>query len=213
VLQTQSGIMLRLRNETAEHHKRAESKPLEHALVKGAISRAQFAAFLAQRYAVHQSLDAHARRICGHDTRLADLIPDDLYQTPRLAADLAYLSVEASTIAPQPAVVRLIADIDSAARELPASVLGAYYVFEGSKNGSRFISRAVRPALGLMGPGGWSYLDPHGADQPALWAAFKARMDAIEFTEAEQSAMVALACRTFDRIAELDDEVWAAQAH
>lgn len=209
VLQTQSNIMLRLRNDTTEHHKRAESNPLERALVKGAISRAQFAAYLSQRYLIHRDLDAHIKRLTAHDDRLATIVPDELYQTPRLAADLTCFGVNLAAISPAPAASRLIADIDAAARELPASTLGAFYVFEGSKNGARYICRAVRPALNLS-VAGTSYLDPHGEQQPVLWAAFKARMDAVDFTEAEQSSMVALACCTFDRIAEIDEQLWSS---
>lgn len=201
-------LMERLRAETSEHHKRAESKPLERALVKGAISRATYVEYLSQRLHIHESLDLAVRNLCATDSRLGDLIADDLYQLPRLRADLNCVAFGNGVASPRPAVLRLIDDIESARKACATAVLGAYYVFEGSKNGARFISRAVRPALGLLGPDGWSYLDPHGGQQPLLWASFKARMDAVAFSKPEMDSIVTLAAKTFDRVAELDDEMW-----
>ncbi|MFN0135574.1 MAG: biliverdin-producing heme oxygenase [Phycisphaerae bacterium] len=212
MLQSATGIMARLKNDTLEHHKRAESKPLERALVRGAISRELYCDYLTQRLHIHEALDAAVRRLCETDSRLGELMSSELYQTPRLRDDLRSLGVDATARSPHAATVRLIADLDSSRTACATSLLGAYYVFEGSKNGARFISRALRPALGLMGPTGWSYLDPHAEQQSMLWGAFKQRVDAIEFTEVEMNAMVALAAKTFDRIGELDDEIWGAHA-
>lgn len=200
-------IMMKLREQTREHHQRAESSALEKALVSGRISRETFAECLGQRHVVHCVLDACVRAVCAADPRLADLVPEELFQEANLRADLEFLGIDPQRIAPRPAATELAADIRSTSQRSPAAVLGHYYVFEGSKNGARYIARAVGAALGLRDGAGLRYLDPHGERQRELWAAFKRRMNAVEFTLAEQAGMIAAAQRTFDLVMRLDEEI------
>jgi len=85
-----------------------------------------------------------------------------------------------------------------------------YYVFEGSKNGARYLVKRVAATYDLKPGPGLLYLDPHGEQQPALWAQYKARMDAAGFSPQDQDAIVAAAQQTFDLVAEVDDQVQAA---
>ena len=58
-----TGIMGRLKAETAEQHAIAESKPLEVALVAGSIDHDQYKQYLAQRWLIHRELEAATDRV------------------------------------------------------------------------------------------------------------------------------------------------------
>ncbi|NBT90776.1 MAG: hypothetical protein EBT50_08125, partial [Verrucomicrobia bacterium] len=99
---------------------------------------------------------------------------------------------------------RLVAEIKSAPS--PATLMGIYYVFEGSKNGARYIAKALAGRARITA---LKYLDPHGEAQRGLWMKFRADMDAIAWTPAEQDSMVKSAQATFTSISSLDDEIHA----
>jgi heme oxygenase len=203
-----AGIMGRLKAETAEQHAVAESKPLEAALIGGSIDHGQYKQYLAQRWVIHRELEAAADRALAQDARLASLGLPGLYQTANLEADLAHLGVDVSTIAPMAGSEALLALIRGADSSAP--LMGIYYVFEGSKNGARFIARSLAKAWGKKDLEGLKYLDPHGEAQRGLWMKFRQDMNAIDWSAEEQDSMVKAAQVTFDAISALDDEIHAA---
>jgi len=194
------GIMARLKAGTAAQHAVAESKPLEAALIEGSIGRAQYEKYLSQRWLIHRELEAATDRALRTDNRLASLGLPSLYQTKNLEADLAHLQSNLKSIRPLPGATNLIQEIQKAA---PATLMGIYYVFEGSKNGARYISKSLAKA----GQTALRYLDPHGEQQRPLWMKFRADMDSISWTPTEQDQMVKAAQATFDAISSLDDAI------
>ncbi len=202
-------IMSRLRDETMAQHKRAESRPLEQALLAGTLPRPVYLRYLVQRYFIHQALEAHIERLIEKNPALASLIPANLLQLDNIQADLQHFGLTIRTERPGRAAQELISAMSRFARELPMSILGFYYVFEGSKNGARFIARSVRRSFNLAEDGtGTRYLDPHGVEQRNLWAAFKERMDRLSLSDAEADAIVEAAKVTFDLVSSLDDELY-----
>jgi len=194
------GIMARLKAGTAAQHAVAESKPLEAALIEGSIGRAQYEKYLSQRWLIHRELEAATDRALRTDNRLVSLGLPSLYQTQNLEADLAHLQSSLESIRPLPGATNLIQEIQKAA---PATLMGIYYVFEGSKNGARYISKS----LAKSGQTALRYLDPHGEEQRPLWMKFRSDMDAISWTPTEQDQMVKAAQATFDAISSLDDAI------
>jgi heme oxygenase len=194
------GIMARLKAGTAAQHAVAESKPLEAALIEGSIGQAQYEKYLSQRWLIHRELEAATDRALRTDNRLASLGLPSLYQTKNLEADLANLQSNLKSIRPLPGAANLIQEIQKAA---PATLMGIYYVFEGSKNGARYISKSLAKA----GQTALRYLDPHGEQQRPLWMKFRADMDSISWTPTEQDQMVKAAQATFDAISSLDDAI------
>ena len=199
-----AGIMARLKSETAAQHAEAESKPLEAALVSGAIGQDQYKKYLAQRWLIHRELEAATDAALKKDSRLSSLGLPDLYQTKNLESDLAQLGLDLKSIQPLKGATKLIAEIKNAAS--PATLMGIYYVFEGSKNGARYIAKALGGRARITA---LKYLDPHGEAQRGLWMKFRADMDAIAWTPAEQDSMVKSAQATFTAISSLDDEIHA----
>ena len=194
------GIMARLKAGTAAQHAVAESKPLEAALIEGSIGRAQYEKYLSQRWLIHRELEAATDRALRTDNRLASLGLPSLYQTKNLEADLAHLQSNLKSIRPLPGATNLIQEIQKAT---PSTLMGIYYVFEGSKNGARYISKSLAKA----GQTALRYLDSHGEQQRPLWMKFRADMDLISWTPAEQDQMVKAAQATFDAISSLDDAI------
>ena len=203
-----TGIMGRLKAETAEQHAIAEAKPLEAALVAGSIYHDQYKQYLGQRWLIHRELEAATDRALAEDRRLSQLGLPGLYQTANIEADLGYLGVETSTIEPLKGAQNLVGTIQQAPS--PAVLMGIYYVFEGSKNGARFIARALGKAWGKTDGEGMKYLDPHGEAQRGLWMKFREDMNAIDWSSEEQDTMVKAAQDTFDAISALDDEIHVA---
>jgi len=198
------GIMARLKAGTAAQHAVAESKPLEAALIDGSIGRAQYQKYLAQRWLIHRELESATDRALKTDPRISSLKLPTLYQTKNLESDLARLQTNLKSIRPLSGASDLIEKIQKAA---PATLMGIFYVFEGSKNGARFIAKALAQAWGLSDTDSFRYLDPHGEEQRGLWMKFRSDMDAIAWTPAEQDQMVQAAQATFDAISSLDDAI------
>jgi len=196
------GIMARLKAGTAAQHAVAESKPLEAALIEGSIGRAQYEKYLSQRWLIHRELEAATDRALRTDNRLASIGLPSLYQTKNLEADLVHLQSKLESIRPLPGATNLIQEIQKAT---PATLMGIFYVFEGSKNGARYISKSLAKA----GQTALRYLDPHGEQQRPLWMKFRADMDAISWTPTEQDQMLKSAQSTFDAISSLDDAIHA----
>lgn len=197
------GVMAKLKAGTAAQHAVAESKPLEAALISGAIGQAQYKKYLSQRWLIHQALEAATDLALAHDSRLPALGLSGLYQRENLEADLAQLAVPLASISPMSGANLLLSEIKNAPNS--ATLMGIYYVFEGSKNGARYIAKALAKA----GISQLRYLDPHGEAQRPLWMKFRADMDAISWTPVEQDQMVKSAQTTFTAISALDDEIHA----
>lgn len=202
-----TSVMLRLREETIEHHKAAESRPVERALAAGTLPKARYVALLGQRLLIHRRLESRVRELAARFPFVGTIVQETLFQEPNLRADLRFFGVDPDAVTPLTATSRFLNAIDALADENPLSLLGVYYVFEGSKNGARYIVRRLRPAYGLAEGPGTLYLDPHGEQQRPLWEMFKQRMDAAGFAPADQTAMVAAAKMAFDAIAEVDEEI------
>lgn len=205
-----SAVMQRLRDETAELHKQAETKPMQGALVRGMVTREQYGAWLGQMWAMHRELDAALRIAAPRAEAIRRVVTEEQYQEPYLRADLEFMGIDSGTIRPMSGTSAFIARVHEIGATNPLGVLGVHYVLEGSKNGNRFIVRAVRKALGLELGRGDRYLDTYGEAQPLKWGAFKEAMNRIAFTDAEIDGLVSAAKVGFEGVMALSDDVWAA---
>lgn len=203
-----AGIMGRLKADTAEQHIIAESKPLEADLIEGRIRPEHYRDYLAQRWFIHQELEAATDRAVVADSRLSKLGLPELYQTKNLEADLAHVGVETASLKAHPGT-KALTDLIRQADVAP--LLGVYYVFEGSKNGGVMVANSLAKAWNRNGDrSGLQYLNPHGDAQRAIWMCFRREMNAIAWTDEEQRAMIQGAQATFDLVAQIDDETYAA---
>lgn len=210
VTTTGADFMTRLKAETWPLHQHAESRPMEQALVQGTLPKPQYVQYLEQRHLIHRALEAHVRGLAVNSPALAQMLRPELFQESNLVADLEFFGSSPESVKPARATVAFLQEMEKLLQCEPLALLGCYYVFEGSKNGARFIARAVGHAYRLTGDG-LRYLDPHGERQRELWARFKNEMNSISFTAAQQEAMIAAAKRTFEFVSQLDDELFTAR--
>lgn len=200
-------LMLRLRDETTPHHKEAESHPLQRAMATGQLPSHAYAAYHAQLLLVHRELERALVEASRADHRLASVVRPELFMTGHIESDLTALGLDPMVIDTGAGAAQLTAEIRRASREAPSSLLGYWYVLEGSKNGGRFIARAVRRAQEPGGVVAVRSLDPHGEEQPRLWQEFKASVNAASFDPAEQDAIVRAAERMFAGIIAIADGI------
>jgi len=200
------GVMARLKAETAEHHARAEGKALQQKLVRGLLTREEYAAWLGQMLLVHRALEAAVERSRPR-AEVLKVITDEQTHSRRLMEDLAFYGVDAHGVRANRATARLIARIDAIAAENPVAVLGLHYVLEGSMNGNTYIAMGVRKGLGLSPGQGDRYLDPYGPQQRAKWAEFRSGVDSCAWTVTDANAAVEGAKAMFEGVGEVCEEL------
>ena len=210
-------LSARLKAETHDQHIRAERHPVQHELVSGRTSAAGYAAYLAQMYWVHHSLesnlsDAVTREAAEAQGPLGAVVREYHRRLPQIEADLAFFDAEVGQNPASPATQRFAEWIGHTAQTRPTALLGGLYVLEGSTNGGRYIARALRRALSLADGRGTAFFDPHGEAQTERWHQFKTDLDSLALDAAAQATVVAAAGRTFDAIVEIMDDLAAAGA-
>lgn len=205
----------RLKEDCWDLHQLAEHGDIPRRMATGTIDRPTYARLLAHSLPAHRALD---RAIAAHRHEvplLHELVDDAQLMAPRIEDDLRELGLDPAAQPSSPAASALIGRIDSARRHNPIELFGLHYVREGANNGNRFIAARLRAAWGIpqSSPGGLRSLDPYGESQRPRWAAFKARLDALDPTlsEAQKHSIVAAARDMFTAITELHRELETAQ--
>lgn len=206
----QPSLMETLKQATATQHAAIERAVFAQALVQGRLSRMGFESWLQQRYLLHAALEAHVEALAHRHHEWLPLIEDEHRLAAHARASLAALGVDDS-VEPLTDTARCLAAWQAWSNEAPLRLLGAHYVFEGSKNGGRFVCRAVERAAPEVASAARLYLDPHGGEQRAIWQRFRTRMEAAApADEAARAAIIAGAQETFDFVSAADDGVLAA---
>ena len=210
---TTGNVMEQLKQSTAELHRHAEMRPLQRAMIKAALPRETFAAYLAQLLLVHRALEIALTDARQLEPQYAALFQDDQRREPNLIADLAYYGIDPAAIEPVPATQAILEQIHRAAQCDPVSLFGMLYVLEGSNNGSKFIARAISRATGVQpGEPGLCYLDPYGSQQMERWQAFKRDMNAAGFSATQVNSIIGAAKAMFVAVADISDEVYGLAA-
>ena len=196
-------LSLALKRTTADLHTRAEKHPTQAKFVGGSATPDEYAAFLVQMAALHAALEPALQSCAADVPALQGVVRPHHFRQAAASADLRALGHLPGSDAPLPATARFCERLNTLSRRDPVSLLGVLYVLEGATNGGRFIAAAVRPALALPEGIGTTYLDPHGPHQQARWSQFRTSVDEQKLTPAEQAAVVAAACDTFEAIYEI----------
>jgi heme oxygenase len=199
--------MGRLRNETAAHHERAENHPWQRAMAKGRLTQPQYAMWLGQMLHVHAALETALLHNSERNAHIAAVVDPIQFQVPHVHADLAYYGGDPLAGKVLPSVKAAVDTIHRTAATNPTRLLGLHYVIEGSKNGGRYIVRGLRRAYNLGAGQGDRSMDPYGEQQPAIWAKFKADMNARGFDQPTCDAIVASAGDMFDAFYAVSDDL------
>lgn len=183
-----ANIMERLKAETWPLHQKAERTERQRRLMKGELSRDEYASHLGQLYHLHKTLEDKLVEAKGSSEPVAKVVKDYQLQVPYLVEDLNHFGVEAGSIEVDGDSQKVMDRINANAGD-PLKLLGMHYVLEGSNNGGRFIAMALRKHYELT-DAGVKYMDPYGEKQRELWAEFKGDMNSIEFTADEEDRIL-----------------------
>lgn len=190
----------RLKEDNWDLHERAEHDTLPQHMVRGTIPKDTYAELLGQMWLVSRKLDAAIVARRDAVPILKELVADIQLQTPYLEEDLAHWGLDTAGLTPNPGTAGLIADIERSRDEAPIRLFGLHYVREGANNGNKYVAMKIRKAWGVEDDAGFRYLDPYGDRQRPMWEAFKTKLNEIELSEDEKSAIVAGARSMFEHI-------------
>ncbi|MBD3336447.1 MAG: hypothetical protein GF355_13110 [Candidatus Eisenbacteria bacterium] len=208
-ISSRSGIMTRLREETRRHHVATEEGPFQQELLAGRLPLASYTALLQQLLHVHRAVESQLRWLASSQPPVAAVLRDYQFQEENILSDLRALHADPATEDPLPSTQSFVDEVNALSRSWPVALLGVHYVLEGSKNGGRYIAKALRRAYGFEDGKGVAYLDPYGDDQKTRWSEFKKNMDAARLNSDDQDAVVAAAQTAFDAIQEIHQELYA----
>jgi heme oxygenase len=194
-----------LRDQTAEHHKRAERSEFQRLLIAGRLPLSGYIGWLEQMLFVYRPLEDHLAS-GSRRGKYAGLDVDAWRRTPQLDRDLAHFGAKAGTPDPVPATDALVRQISRWAESSAPALLGMLYVLEGSTNGSRYIARSLRKAYALSGEAGLAFMDPYGDLQPERWLAFKNQLEA-SVGAGDLGELIVAARGTFDAVTEIGQGV------
>jgi heme oxygenase len=194
----------RLKDDNWDMHQIAEHGEGTGSVLRGQWSRADYASMIAQGLLVHQALDAACRTARAARPDLAPHLPallaDEHLLAPAYTKDASYFGLAPASIRPTPGTQRFLAHI-AAVQHDPLAVLGLHYVRTGASNGNRFVAQAARKAFDLPHTGeGTAHLDPYADAQRPAWAAFKAALDALPLSSAQQARVVASARKMYEHV-------------
>lgn len=201
-----------LKERTKDAHARAERHSLQAKMVKGDITREQYAAWLGQMLPVWRALDAGLGALAARDARVAAMVKHYHAHADRVASDLKFLGQSGACHRPLPATLRFVESVNLDAASTGPGLVGVWYVLEGSANGGRFIAKALSRGLHIAGPEGLTSFDPHGERQREYWQAWRAELDAQSFGETEREAIVTAASASFDAVYEVMEDLLGVYA-
>lgn len=197
-----------LRESTKDLHVRVERHPTQAALLRGGASVEAYARYLSQWMHAQRTLDACCRACAAKGERIiAPVWREHHARAAKALADLVALGLAPSPALP--ATTTLCDAISRAASASPATLLGIFYVFEGSTNGGPFIASALRRVLPLPPHAATTFLAPHGEAQHVRWAQCKSDIDALPLSDAERASALAGAVLAFESLERVFEELGA----
>lgn len=190
---------VRLRRATAAAHHDAEGTAFLSRLASRSVPLSGYTALAVQHYAVYEALEAAADGMRWH--RVAGGFVDPaLTRLPSLAADLRYLLGAGwrESSRPSPATAAYVSAIQACSASPIAFIAHHYVRYLGDLSGGLQIGSAVLAAYDLAPHRGAAfYTFPEIQDPVAFKRAYRARLDALELTPAEQDELVAEACLAY----------------
>lgn len=181
-------------------HVQLQTAPMFQALTACQLPLESYVGQLRALLAIHGVIE-QALSVCT-DQRVAGVWNADMSKLLLLQQDLAYF--EPRTVADLRGAVEAALNTADALRlraiEAPLALLGWLYVLEGSTLGATVVRPLVARALLLSGNEGLAYLHSYGDAVPAHWAAFQARMNALELGAEDRGQIAEAAVDLFARL-------------
>ncbi|MFO0937377.1 MAG: biliverdin-producing heme oxygenase [Gemmataceae bacterium] len=186
----------RIRQSLNPIHDAIERTPLATAMISGTVTRDDYLFALVQLRYLHQELE-DALASASHPLYHAD----QMARSAILQSDLNCLGYSGDG-EPCDAARELGQQFHAWSLESPHRLIGALYVFEGSRMGSMALVRPVARALGLeVRPGhGVDYHIDGMATRPQAWGRFKAEIASFAFDSREQNEICESAVQTMQTL-------------
>lgn len=198
-----------LKERTKDAHARAERHALQAEMLRGDVTREQYAAWLGQMFHVWSALDFGLASLAARDRRVADMLKPYHAHAHRIVADLEFLGRRVDDNAVLPATAHFVDLVNHTPAGPPAgpSLIGVWYVLEGSANGGRFIAQGLSHGLKIAGPEGLTSFNPYGERQREYWQAWRVALDAQDFDDSERSEIISAASAAFDAMYDLMEDL------
>jgi len=182
---TASPITDRLKNDNWDLHQIAERGGTPESMIKGTMSRDQFAAYLGQAIHVQRALDSALQQAIKLMPDLGYLVTEKHSFERYFASDLEYYETGMAEI-PAPGTQRFVDHILAHADQ-PLHIFGLHYVRMGALNGNRFVARKLRQVFKIDHPtDGMMSHDPFGDSQRGDWMSFKQGIDALDLNNTQR---------------------------
>jgi heme oxygenase len=184
-----------LRETLSPQHEAIENTALARRMAGGAVGREEYVRLLQNLFAIHATLEP----ALAASPPVSQWLTPHATRAPALAADLAFWQARPLDFdrleAPTRRLVGLFRGME---RQRPVPLIGALYIFEGSRMGARILKSRVAAALGTTDEQGHGvdYFAVGSADHPARWAQFKRRLDEAVWAARERTQLLAGARRT-----------------
>jgi len=178
----------RLKNGNWDLHQIAERGSTPESMIKGTITRDQFAGYLGQAVHVQHALDSALKNALIQMPELGSIVNEKQYFEPYFIQDLAFYQSSPDEYL-NAGTQRFVDAINEHASD-PLFIFGLHYVRVGSMNGNRFVARKLRQVFGITHPtDGMMSHDPFGDEQRRDWVSFKQGIDALDLNDAQRDEL------------------------
>ena len=191
-----------LRETLAAQHDAIENTALARRMAGGTVSREEYTRLLQNLFAIHATLEP----ALAASPQVSQWLTPHAARVSTLAADLAFWQASALTFGElELPAQRLVGLLGRMGRQRPPALVGALYIFEGSRMGARILKSRVAAALGTTDEAGAGvdYFAAGSNEHPARWAQFKRRLDEEQWPARARLLLLAGARRTMRGLLEL----------
>jgi heme oxygenase (biliverdin-producing, ferredoxin) len=194
-----------LKSHTAAAHAEAEGSTFVAELMAGSLDAAALASLLAQSLVIYRAMEA---ALAGHagDPKLGGFIDPKLARVAALEADMGFhfgadweAQLADGRIGVVPATVAYADKLATVGRASIEFLLAHHYVrYMGDLSGGLIISRMVQRHYGIAEAGLNFYAFPEIPKPKPYKDAYRARLDATDFTRIQKDAILAFAAESFE---------------
>lgn len=181
-----------LRERSRSAHSDSEHAGFMDDLMRGAGTREDYTALVAQHWFIYEALEGEGERMAQSPVAAPFLRPE-LTRMPALEADLAFLLGPEwrSAVRPLPTTVRYVDRIREVAATWPGGYVAHHYTrYLGDLSGGQFIGRLMARQFGFDGDGIRFYRFDEIADPAAFKDEYRGLLDAAGWDAAERDRVI-----------------------
>ncbi|WP_431838344.1 heme oxygenase (biliverdin-producing) [Cellulomonas sp. Y8] len=184
-------LSLLLREGTRPEHEAAEGSSFVEDLLGGRLTTAAYVDLALQLHAVYVALE-EVGELVRRTPAGAGVVFDELSRVPAIEADLAHLAGPGwrERAVPLPATAAYAAAIRAGGSDVGPYVAHAYTRYLGDLSGGQVIGRMVQRHYAVADEGVGFYAFPAIPKPKPFKDLYRARVDALDLTEAERAAVV-----------------------